>query len=115
MVVFDEKKFNFTDSLINKVELDSNLCDYLIVIDYYQGKYESKTLTVRLKNVKKFVFHKEYIEKDNFTPLTIAHIAKRTIKNDTQIVIESVLSYLPGHEDDKPLIDCICENAFIEY
>lgn len=116
-VVFDEKEYNFTDSIICEIKSDTNLCDVLILIDYYQGKYESKILTIRLKNVKKFIFQRNTIELGNdvFTPITISHISQKTQNNNVELIIESILSYLPGHENDDPIIDCICENVFIEY
>ncbi len=115
-VVFNEEDYNFMDSIISKIEFDKNLRDFLITVDYYQGKKKSKNLIIRLKNVKDFVFHKKNIEKDNdiFTPITISHISKKVIKNYVQINIESILSFLPNHENDEPLIICNCENVFIE-
>ena len=115
-VVFNENNYNFTDSIIIKIEMDTNLCDFLVTVDYFQGKNESKKLTIRLKNVQKFIYHRENIEmvNDKFTPITISNISKKITKNYVQINIESILSYLPGHEDDEPLIICNCENIFIE-
>lgn len=114
--LFEEDKYNFMDSIIDKIELSDNLKDYLITIDYYQGKQDSKILVLRLRNATCFVYHNENIKKrgEVVNSLTIAHISKKITDNGVEITIESALSCLPEHENDPLLIRCLCENAYIE-
>ncbi len=112
--MFDENNYNFLDSMITKIEWDDNLQDLLIKIDCFQGENTSKILTIRLKNVKQLIFHNSASSNNIITAFTVAHISKKMIHGNIQLVIESVLSYLPEHENDEPLLICTCEDIMIE-
>ncbi len=51
---FISDNYNFTDSIIDKIELSSNLKDVVIVIDYFIGKDASSTKKNHLGKCKSF-------------------------------------------------------------
>ena len=117
LTYFDERKYNFIDSIIEKICIDDNLTDFLIKINYYQGKLPSKNVVLRLKNVKSFYYNTS--AKNALTDirviLTIANISLIKSSADLQkLIIDSAYTFMPNHEDDMPLISCICEGVFMD-
>ena len=114
--MFDCTKYNFIDSIITKIELDVASGDLLIIIDYFKGKNNSDIITLRLKNIRQFTFNKVGcgLVEDKWTPFTIADITKSSISNKTRLTVSSTMSFLPGHENDAPILDCVCEEVNIE-
>ena len=116
MRVFECNNYNFTDSIITKMELDVDIGDLLITIDYFQGEYESVLLTLRLKKIHQFTFNKGIcnIGEDKWTPFTIANISKTIIGDKVQLIFSSIMSFISGYENDPPILNCVCEEVFVE-
>ena len=116
MKLFDPDSYNFTDSIITKIEYDVDSGDLLLLIDYYQGRRDSINLILRLKGIKTFTLRKSIIGRadDKWTAFTIASITKSTIGDNLQIIIYSVTSFMLGRGNDNPILNCICEEALIE-
>lgn len=114
--IFNEENYNFTDSIINEIKLDQNTFDFLIVVDYFLGKNKSRLITLRLKNVKSFCFYMNDTETKNdlFTPYTLANIAKKKKGKLVELIVESSLAFFSEHQNDKPLIYCLCDEIYIE-
>lgn len=114
--IFDDHNYGFTDSVLCEIKLDyDNIRDYLIVIDHYIGKDESCMLTLRLKNVK--IFNSNFSkreETDLISILTLAHISKTKKDELVEFIVESAMTFFPEHENDEPLIHCLCEEVYIE-
>ncbi len=113
---FDENKYNFADSILDKVELDNqSISDYLIGVDYFLGKKGGNPLTLRLKNVKKLVLsiNKE-VETELISLHTLAHISKEKKGELFELKVFSAMSFFPDHRNDEPLIYCLCEEVYVE-
>jgi hypothetical protein len=71
-----ENEYDFTDSIVTKIDWDNNLLDLLIKIDYYwdiqEGNSESKVLIIRLKNCLNATFN---------MPSTFKNIPSEQIKD----------------------------------
>ncbi len=77
MKVFNDKEYNFIDSIIEFIKLDDKMYDFLIGINYF-GPQKDELIILRVKNVEKFVIHNtwHYDLNDKYTPYTIANIIK---------------------------------------
>ncbi len=115
MKVFNDKEYNFIDSIIEFIKLDDKMYDFLIGINYF-GPQKDELIILRVKNVEKFVIHNtwHYDLNDKYTPYTIANIIKSKDSNSnlTKLIIENFLS--EKENDDEPLIYCLCEEVYIE-
>lgn len=114
--VFDENKYNFTDSILDVIKIDDQkLDDYLIVLDYFLGKDGGMPITLRLKNVKKLSvsINKEF-ETYLISLLTLAHISKKEKGKFVELEIFSAMTFSSEHQNDEPLIYCLCEEVYIE-
>lgn len=116
MNLFDPNNYNFTDSIITRVEFDADTNDLLILIDYFQGKDDSIKLTLKLEGIKEFTFSKNSIEltNDKWTSFSIANISKVVLGEYIQIIIYPIISFMPEHDNDTPILNCICEKVFVE-
>lgn len=116
MKLFDPNDYNFTDSIITKIEYDVDSDFLLILIDYFQGRDDSIKLTLKLAGIKEFTLSKYSIGliNDKWTPFSIANISKMVLGEYVQIVIYSIISFLPEYENDKPILNCICDKVFVE-
>ena len=119
MTIFNEKDFNFIDSIIDKIEVKNNCQDFSISIDYYLANTNpgespaSQIIKLELKNVCSFSFHKIDLGIDVYTPITISHISKEYVEAGIKITIFPVVELLQKYKTTPPIITCICKNAYI--
>lgn len=112
---FISDKYNFTDSIIDKIELSSNLKDVVIVIDCFIGKDASSTKKITLVNVKDLTMHIEQAaNNDSITPMTIANISVKRGNANCEIVIDSVITFLENTRVIPPILKCSCEEVLID-
>lgn len=116
MKLFDPDKYNFTDSIITKIEYDADSDELLVLIDCFQGKDDSIELRLKLKGIKELTIHKNSIgvTDDKWSALSVSNISKTVAGENIHIVIEPIISFIPGHENDAPILNCVCEKAFAE-
>ena len=112
---FISDNYNFTDSIIDKIELSSNLKDVVIVIDCFIGKDASSTKKITLVNVKDLTMHIERAaNNDSITPMTIANISVKRGNANCEIVIDSVITFLENTSVIPPILKCSCEEVLID-
>lgn len=112
---FFSDNYNFTDSVIDKIELSSNLKDVVIVIDYFAGKDISSIKKITFVNVRDLTVHIEQVaNNDSITPMTIANISVKREKDTCEIVIDSIITFLENTKVIPPILKCSCEEVWID-
>ena len=114
--IFNENDYGFTDSILCEIKLDdNNIRDYLVIVDYYLGRNENSLLTFRLKNVMELSLNlNKSKETELISILTLAHISKTKKGELVELKILSAMTFSPEHQNNEPLIRCLCEEVYIE-
>ncbi len=112
--------FDFTDSIVNSINWDSNMLDLLVAVDYYwdtqDGRNKNRELTIRLKNCREAVFNMPQVFSDLskielqsyvFSWYTITHCLAKNNNGLLEVSIKTV--------DDNPRwLTAKCDEIWVE-
>lgn len=113
--ILNEGTYDFVDSFLFKIQLDEEMFDFNIWVDYFMGNNRATDIVIKLEDVKKLNYSLDYdgTRDDKWGPYTLGYVTVKKIDDLFEIEIESSVA-IDSSITVLPIIKCLCKRISVE-